>query len=45
LQWKAAWHFTEDFLLRETPVHLDQRFDNTTERSFCTMEYHLWKLP
>jgi hypothetical protein len=39
LLWEPARHFTEDYLPKETEVHLDPRFDGTTHREFCTIEY------
>ncbi len=39
LYWEAARHFSENKILRETSVHLEPAFDDTTARSFCTMKY------
>ena len=45
LSWEPARHFTEDSFPRESPVHLDPRFDGTTLREFRTIAYIFKKCP
>lgn len=39
LLWEPARHFTEMTLPRESLVHFDHQFNNSTTRSFCTIDY------
>ena len=39
LHWEPARHFSEKTLPRESLVHFDHQFNNSTTRSFCTIDY------